>query len=123
MHRSMDKSVELFLKEQKRFDEAGGPARVVKRMVLSFFATVALAILTTFGVMRLLGSFPRSPDHSIKLLVLCPGLAIVGVAAFLFLKFGKPRAQAIRRTCWYHVSFASLVVPTGLIGLMLGRSS
>lgn len=118
----MDRSVELFLEEQKRVDEAGGAARLLKRMLLSYFLTVALIVLTTFGVMRLLGSFPRNPDHSVKLLVLCPGLAFVGVAAFLILRFGKPRAQAIRWTCWYHMCFALIVVPTGLIGMIVGRS-
>jgi hypothetical protein len=114
----MDESVALFLEEQKRLDEAGGPIRHLKRQALTYFSTMALIALTTAGVMGLLGAFPRNPDHSMKLLVLGPGLGCFALVAFLLLRFGKLRAQALRWTCWYHICLALIVVPVGLIDML-----
>jgi len=115
----MDESVELFLKEQKRLDNAEGPARYLLRQLLSNLVTLAVIAVTMSGLLSFLGSFPRNADNSVRLAIYGPALAGLAVLSALILKIGKPRIQAIRWTCWLYICCAMIAIPTGIVDLII----
>jgi chromate transport protein ChrA len=114
----MDESVELFKVEQKRLDDAGGPAAYIRKSFANSVVTLVAVSISFLTVVAFLSLFPRNPDNSVKLAVYGPVLVTLAILAALILKFARPNAQAIRWTCWAFIGVGVTVIPMGIVELL-----
>jgi len=119
----MDDSVDLFYQEQERLGAAGGPNRYFLQHIWSNLATVAIVTATMCGLLLFLGQFPRNPDNSVKLSLYGSVLAALAILSVLVLKYGKPKVQAIRWTCWIYFGFALISISAGVADALIQKGN
>ena len=114
----MDESVEMFLAEQKRLAEEGGPIRAFRRTVTHYLLSLGILAVFMFALLKVLNVFPRNGDHSMKLIYYGPILALLAVGSGLLLQWSKFRNSPFSASAWGFIVMAMVAVPAGAIDLI-----
>jgi hypothetical protein len=110
----MDESITLFKQEQDRIENAGGVGQLVKRQLLDTLLGLALVTVVGMLIMAALGSFPRNPDHSIRLVYSGPFLISLGTASGFILYRYRSMPRWIKPALWLMVALPLGIVPVTL---------
>lgn len=114
----MDESVRLFQKEQERFTNAGGVAPWLKHHLFQTLLRLALFSAVSMLIMAALGSFPRNPDHSIRLIYSGPVLIGLGAASAVILRRFQLMPRWLRSTLWALIVIPLILVPATLLNMV-----
>jgi hypothetical protein len=70
-----------------------------------------------------LGSLPRNPDNSVKLIYFGPVLVVLSAIAALFLRTDFARRSPLRLVAWGVIAMTVISIPAAAIDLLLRTGS